>query len=60
MASFQAKKGIKRLRRRDNKKLTFCFVPARREIKNSKKIKKYHYGVISCQNWLEKAEKERK
>ena len=28
--------------------------------KNSKKIQKYHYGFISHQNRLEKAEKERK
>ena len=37
MASFQAKIGIKRLRK-GKKKLTFCFVPARREIENSKKL----------------------
>ena len=28
--------------------------------KNSKKIKKYHYGFNSSQNRMEKAEKERK
>ena len=28
--------------------------------KNSKKIKKYQYGIISSQNRIEKAEKERK
>ena len=28
--------------------------------KKIKKIKKYRYGFISSQNWLEKAEKERK
>ena len=28
--------------------------------KNSKKIKMYHYGIISSQNTLEKAEKETK
>ena len=41
----------------------FCSHPMRnRKIqKNSKKIKKkYHYGFISNQNRLEKAEKERK
>ena len=27
--------------------------------KNSKKIKKYHYGFISSQNWMENAGKER-
>ena len=66
MASFQAKIGWKRLRK-GKKKLTFCFVLARREIENSKKIakkfkkiKKYHYGSLSSQNWFEKAENERK
>ena len=28
--------------------------------KKTKKTKKYHYGIISSQNWLEMAEKERK
>ena len=28
--------------------------------KNLKKIKKYHYGFFSGQNWLEKAWKERR
>ena len=47
--------------------VSFCFVPTRREIENSKKIikkferlKKYHYGFISSENRLEKDEKERK
>ena len=48
IASFQAKIGGKRLRKRENKKLTFRFVPTRRVIKNynkiAKKLKKYHYG----------------
>ena len=41
-------------------------VPTRRGIENAKKkqkikkIKKYHYGIISSQNSLEKAKKERK
>ena len=49
------------------KKLQFRFVPTRRVMSNSKKIaknmkknKKYHYGLISDQNWLEKAKKEGK
>ena len=37
--SFQAKIGWKR-QRKGKKKLTFCFVPAGREIENSKKIAK--------------------
>ena len=28
--------------------------------KKTQKTKKYHYGIISSQNWLEMAEKERK
>ena len=40
MASFQAKIGWKRLRKRENKKLLFRFVPARCVIENSKKITK--------------------
>ena len=66
MASFQAKLGWKMPRKREYKKLSFRFVPTRREIENSKKIakkiqrfKKYHYGFISSQIRLEKAEKER-
>ena len=45
-------------------KLLVCSVPTRREIENAKKkakkIKKYHYDIISSQNSLEKAKKERK
>ena len=42
--------------------VTFCSHPMRnRKIqKKAKKLKKYHYGFISNQNRLEKAEKERK
>ena len=68
MASFQPKIGWKRPRHRKNK--NYRFVPFRSYTtrntkfqKNSKKIQKikqYHYGLISCQNWLENAEKERK
>ena len=67
MASFQAKIGWKRLRKRENK--DYRFVPFRsysmcnrkfqRKIaKNFKKLKKYHYGFISSKNRLEKTEKE--
>ena len=66
MASFQAKVGWKRRRKRENKNcLSVSFVLdgkyeiAKKERKN-KKIKKYHCGFISCQNWLENAEKENK
>ena len=66
MASFRAKMGWKRLRKRKNKIIIpFHFYPTRNRKfqKNRKKfikLKKYHYGFISCQNWLEKTEKERK
>ena len=66
-ATFQAKIGWKSLRKRENKKLSFRSIPTRRVIENSKKIanklkkiKKYHYGFISSQNRLDKADKERK
>ena len=68
MVSFQAKIGWKRLRNRKN--INFRSVPFRSYTtrnrkfqKNSKKIQKtkiYHYGFISSQNRLEKAEKEKK
>ena len=64
MDPFRAKIGWKRLRNGENKKLSFLSVPTRRGIENAKKkakkIKKYHYGIISSQNSLEKAKKERK
>ena len=66
MASSQAKIGWKRLTKRENKNYRFVsFLPTgnRKFQKNSKiilKIQKYHYGFISCQNRLEKDEKERK
>ena len=67
MASFQAKIGWKRQRKIENKNcVPFHYVPTRRAIENSKKrnkiqkIKKYLYGLISSQNWMENAEKERK
>ena len=40
MAYFQAKIGWKRMGKRENKKLSFCFVPTRFVIENSKKIRK--------------------
>ena len=66
MASFQAKIRWKRLRKRDNK---ICHsVPflsgntkfQKRMARKLKNLKKNHYGFISIQNRLEKAEKERK
>ena len=38
MASFQAKTGWKRLKKRENKKISFRFVPTRGIRDNSKKI----------------------
>ena len=68
MTSFQTKISWKRRTKGENK--NYRFVPFRsyptgngKLKKNSKKIlkiQKYHYGFISCQNRLEKAEKERK
>ena len=65
MASFQAKIGWKRGRKRENKNcISVPFPPdgkykiPKKEKKN-KKIKEYHCGFISCQNRLEKAEKEK-
>ena len=66
MDSFQAKIGWRRMRKRENKIIVpFRFYPMhnRKFQKNSKKIKnikKNHYGVISSQNRLENAEKNRK
>ena len=67
MASFEAKIGWKRSTKRENK--NYRSVPFRsnsmRNIKfqkNSKKIqkiKKYHYGIISTQNRLVKAQREK-
>ena len=66
MASFQAKIGWKRGRKKENKNcISVPFLPdgkykiPKKEKKN-KKIKKYHCGFISCQNRLEKAEKKKK
>ena len=64
MAPFRAKIGGKRIREGENK--NYRFIPflsgteQKMPKKKSKKIKKYHYGIISSQNSLEKAKKERK
>ena len=68
MDSFQAKMGWNSLRKRENKNyrsVPFRSNPTRNRIpkkqqKNSKKIKNYHYGYISSHNRLEKNEKQRK
>ena len=67
MASFQAKNGLKRLRKGENNNyhfISFRFYPTRNRKfqkinKKIQKIRKYHYGFISSQNRLENAEKER-
>ena len=63
MASFQAKIVWKWTRKRENKNYRFVtFLPdALQKIAKKIKIKKkYHYDIISIQNNLEKAKKERK
>ena len=67
MASFQAKIGWKRLKKRENKNYRFDpFLPdgqqkiPKKNARKLKNLKKNHYGFISSQNRLEKAEKERK
>ena len=65
MASFQAKIGWKTHRKRKSKNCCFVLFRSyptrnRKFQKNSKKIQKYRYGIISSQNRLEKAEKEKK
>ena len=66
MASFLVKIGWKRMRKRENKNYRYVsYQPdAKQKIKKKQKkiqrFKKYHYGFISCQNRLEKDEKERK
>ena len=66
MATFQAKKGWKRMRKREKKNYYYIsFLPEaqlkipRKQQKNSKKNKIYHYAFISSENRLENAEKER-
>ena len=63
MASFQAKIGWKTPERENIKSIIpFRSYPTRNRKfqKNSKKIKKHHYGFFSSQNRLGKAEKESK
>ena len=68
MASFPAKIGWTRLRKRENKNhrsVPFRSNPTRNRIfqkncKKNQKIKKYRYGFISSKNRLEKNEKKRK
>ena len=62
--SFQAKIDWRRMRKRENKIiLPLRSYPTRnkkfpKESKIIQKIRKYHYGFISCKNRLEKTEKE--
>ena len=61
MNSFQAKIGLKQMRKREIKIIVlFRSYPTRNRKfqKNNKKIKKYHYEFISSQNRLEIDEKE--
>ena len=67
MASFQAKIGLERLRKIENKKkiVPMSSYPTRniKFLKNSKKIQKiknHHHGFFSSQNWSEIDENERK
>ena len=68
MALFQAKIGWIRQIKGENKNCRSVpfrsYTTRNRKFqKNSnkiQKIKKYHYGLISSQNWLEKTEKQRK
>ena len=66
MAPFRAKIGGKRMRNGENKNYRFvrflCGAEQKmpkKKAKKLKKIKKYHYGIISSQNSLENAKKER-
>ena len=65
MPSFQAKIGLKRLRKRENNNYrSVPFPTLNRKFQNKQpkiqKVKRYHYGLISSQNRLENDEKERK
>ena len=64
VASFQAKIGWKRLRKRGNKNyrsVSFLLDALYRSSKKKfKKLKKYQYSFISSQSMLEKFEKWRK
>ena len=69
MASFQAKIGWERPRKREKKKKKIVPLSSykicnrkfkKNEAKKLKNFKKHHYGIFSSQKKLEKAEKERK
>ena len=64
MASYEAKIGLKRMRMRKNenyRSVSFLLDALyKNSKKNSKKLKKYHYGIISNRNRLEVDEKQRK
>ena len=63
MASFQAKIGWERQRKREKKIVhfdQFLLDPEQRISKKQQKIKKHHYGFFSSQNMFGKTEKERK
>ena len=52
MASFQANIGWKRLRKRENKKISFRFVLTQRVIENSKKNSKTIEKIKKIPLWL--------
>ena len=61
--SLQAKIGRKMMRNMENKNYHFVsFLPGEQKkiAKKFKKLKQYHYSLISSQNRLEETEKERK
>ena len=64
MNSFQAKIGWKQMRKREIKIIvpfrSYPMCNRKFQKKIAKKLKKYHYCLISSQNRLEEAEKERK
>ena len=64
MASFQDKIGWKMQRKSENRNCRFVMFRSyptrnRKFQKNSERIQKYHFGIISSQNRLENVEKER-
>ena len=64
MASFQNKIGWKTQRKSENRNCCFVMFHSYLTLieyskKNSERIEKYHFGIISSQNRLENAEKER-
>ena len=63
MASFQAKIGWKRMTKRENKKILLWLHFKPKQVVKCRdrekiKIPTWHYGILSSQNRLEKAEKE--